>query len=177
MFSHDTDTGKAVCLADYGRVHRGAIVPQANELYEDVTDWLGEGNELLPFTGYPDTRSLAEAKTHKQQEINAAYQARMEATLSSYPEAETLTFDKQDREAREYQAWVDAGEQGEAPVTPLISNLAAARQMSKGEMATRIVANSDVWVVESGQATGKRQYLEDQVTAATTIAGVEAVNW
>jgi hypothetical protein len=101
----------------------------------------------------------------------------MEATLSSYPEAETLTFDKQDREAREYQAWVDAGEQGEAPVTPLISNLAAARQMSKGEMATRIVANSDLWVVESGQATGKRQYLEDQVTAATTIAGVEAVNW
>ncbi len=177
MFSHDKSAGAVVCLADYGRLKRGAVVPQSNELYADVEDWLAEGNHLAPFDGYPDTRTLEEAKEGKFAEINAAYQAQMDVVLSKYPQAETLTFDKQESEAREYRAWVDGGEQGEVPTTPMISNLAEGRQMAKGELVTRIIAKSDAWVIESGHATGKRQYLEDRVTTAETIEDVDKISW
>lgn len=54
MFSKDKTSGRAVCLEDYGRVHKGAIVPESNELYEDVEQWIAEGNTLAEFDGYPD---------------------------------------------------------------------------------------------------------------------------
>jgi hypothetical protein len=54
MFSNDKESGRAVCLEDYGRIKRGAIVPVTNELYADVQQWIDEGNELSPFDGYPD---------------------------------------------------------------------------------------------------------------------------
>lgn len=43
-----TNSG-AKCLADYGRIKEGAIVPETNELYEDVQAWLNEGNEWAPL--------------------------------------------------------------------------------------------------------------------------------
>jgi len=177
MFSHDKDTSTVVCLADYGRIKRGAVVPKANELYADVEDWLAAGNELAPFGGYPDTRTLDEAKAAKLAEINEAYQEQVAGTLSKYPNAETLTFDKQEREARAYQEWLDNGSQGEAPSTPLVSNLAEGRQMSKEDLVPRIIAKADAFTTESGHATGKRQYLEDRINAATTVADVKAVSW
>lgn len=54
MFSKDKTAGRVVCLEDYGRVKKGAIVPFSNELYADVEDWLAEGNELAEFDGYPE---------------------------------------------------------------------------------------------------------------------------
>lgn len=54
MFSKDKQQGRAVCLADYGRVKKGAIVPISNELYADVEAWIAEGNTLTEFDGYPE---------------------------------------------------------------------------------------------------------------------------
>lgn len=54
MFSEDQTAGRVVCLADYGRLKAGAIVPVANELYADVEAWLAEGNVLAEFSGYPE---------------------------------------------------------------------------------------------------------------------------
>lgn len=54
MFSKDQTPGRVVCLADYGRVNKGAIVPVSNELYVDVEAWLAEGNSLAEFDGYPE---------------------------------------------------------------------------------------------------------------------------
>lgn len=53
MFSKDKIAGRAVCLEGYGRVHKGAIVPESNELYEDVKQWIAEGKTLAEFDGYP----------------------------------------------------------------------------------------------------------------------------
>lgn len=125
----------------------------------------------------PPPPSLEQLRTMKMAEINSAYQADMDQILDKYPNAETLTFDKQDREARDWQAWVDGGSQGDAPATPLISNLAEGRQMPKEELVSRIIAKSDAWLQMSGHATGKRQYLEDRVMAAMTPEELEAINW
>ncbi|NWO10155.1 hypothetical protein HLV40_07060 [Chromohalobacter salexigens] len=54
MFSKDQSGNRAVCLADYGRVKKGAVVPVSNELYADVETWLAEGNTLAAFDGYPE---------------------------------------------------------------------------------------------------------------------------
>ena len=125
----------------------------------------------------PPPPSLDQLRAMKMAEINSAYQADMDQILNKYPNAETLTFDKQDREARAWQAWADGGSQGDAPATPLISNLAEGRQIPKEELVSRIIAKSDAWLQMSGHATGKRQYLEDRVMAATTPEELEAINW
>jgi predicted nucleic acid-binding protein len=177
MFSLNEDASSVICLADYKRIKRGAVVHRRNELYEDVEAWLSEGNHLAAFSGHPDTRTLSDAKADQLAKINDAYQAQMAATLSKYPEAETITFDKQDREARAYQAWVDNGETGAAPATPLVSNMAEGRQMAKEELVPRIIAKANAFTTESGHATGKRQYLEDRISSATTVDEVIAVNW
>lgn len=54
MFSKDQSGNRVVCLADYGRVKTGAVVPASNELYADVEAWLAEGNTLAEFSGYPE---------------------------------------------------------------------------------------------------------------------------
>ena len=54
MFSKDQTAGRVVCLADYGRVNMGAIVPITNELHADVEAWMAEGNTLAEFDGYPE---------------------------------------------------------------------------------------------------------------------------
>lgn len=41
-------TGNALCLADYGDIKEGAIVPPVNELWAQVQEWLDAGNGWEP---------------------------------------------------------------------------------------------------------------------------------
>lgn len=49
--------------------------------------------------------------------------------------------------------------------------------MLKEELVQRIIAKSNAWITMSGHATGRRQQLEDLISAATTIAEVDALHW
>ena len=42
------NTGNALCLADYGDIKEGAIVPPVNELWAQVQEWLDAGNDWEP---------------------------------------------------------------------------------------------------------------------------------
>ena len=42
------ENGNALCLADYGDIKRGAIVPPVNELWAQVQEWLDAGNDWEP---------------------------------------------------------------------------------------------------------------------------------
>ncbi|WP_204248996.1 hypothetical protein, partial [Halomonas sp. S2151] len=170
MFSKDQTAGRVVCLADYGRLKAGAIVPESNELYADVEAWIAEGNTLAEFKGYPDTRLLDDVKQAAMRRINSAYEAELASIRSEYPESEQMTWDKQEREARAFLA-------DSATATPLLDAMATGRGMDKAELATRIIAKADAWMQASGLATGKRQALEDQVKAAETVEAVEAIGW
>lgn len=75
MFSKDQTAGRVVCLANYGRLKAGAIVPESNELYADVETWIAEGNTLAEFKGYPDTRLLDDVRQSAMRRINAARDA------------------------------------------------------------------------------------------------------
>ena len=80
MFSHDKRSGAVVCLADYGRIKRGAVVPAANELYSDVEDWMAAGNELAPFDGYPDTRTPEEVEAQTREALTGVVQNHLDET-------------------------------------------------------------------------------------------------
>jgi len=80
MFSHDKDQSAVVCLQDYGRIKRGAVVPKTNELYADVEQWLTEGNDLAPFGGYPDTRSQSETEQDIRKLLTSVVQSHLDAT-------------------------------------------------------------------------------------------------
>lgn len=119
--------------------------------------------------------SLGDARKAKHAEINAAYSAEMSAILSKYPDAETLTWDKQESEARAYAEWQDSG--GTEPSTPIIAAIAQGRQMSKDELVTRIIEKADAWIEASGIATGKRQALEDRINNAEAVDELNAIQW
>lgn len=113
---------------------------------------------------------LETEKQRAMQRINSACQGELAHILSAYPDAETKTWDKQESEARAYQA-------DSTVSTPLIDAIAAARSMDKAELVSRIITKADAWVSLSGAATGKRQALEDQIAAAETIEEVQAIGW
>lgn len=52
MFALNTHNS-AVCLADYMDIKAGAIVPQVNELYQQVEAWIDEGNDFVDLPAEP----------------------------------------------------------------------------------------------------------------------------
>src|SRR5699024_8211466 len=107
----------------------------------------------LPETPIDDLAASAMSR------INAGYQAEMSEILRAYPNAETLTWDKQEEEARKWIA-------DNTAATPLLDAIAQGRSMDKAELVSRVIAKADAWIAASGLATGKRQALEDEISAA-----------
>ncbi|MAX33213.1 MAG: hypothetical protein CME72_09135 [Halomonadaceae bacterium] len=181
MFSHDQNAGRVVCLDDYGRVKKGAVVPVSNELYSDVQQWIDEGNTLAEFDGYPDTRALDDVKEARLEAINDAYNEQMRPLIKSYPEIEREGWGEQKTEAQAYQDWLDAGGAGEPPSTPTLKYILAGRNGDDGtetlaELVGKVLANVATFQ-ESQELTGKRHRLEKAINNAATKAEVEAVAW
>lgn len=126
--------------------------------------------DVRSYTDAERAEALERAKSEAVRRVNEGYNAEMGAILDEYPQAETLTWDKQEREARAWQA-------DNTLATPYIDTLATARSMDKAELVSRIIAKADAWISLSGAATGKRQALEDAIAEATDIAAVESVTW
>ncbi|MCG7598901.1 hypothetical protein MHM84_03820 [Halomonas sp. McH1-25] len=158
----------------YPRIHEaprptGDVVTQG-ESAPDASGVWHQTWEVRDFTAEEAAAALEQAKADATVRINAGLSAEMHAILADYPDAETKTWDKQESEARAYQADATAS-------TPLIDAIATARSMDKTELVSRIIAKADAWIAASGAATGKRQKLEDQIAAATTIDEANAINW
>jgi hypothetical protein len=107
-------------------------------------------------------------RADKLAEINGKYNTATSALVSTYPSTELLTFDKQETEARAYNADPAAG-------TPLIDALAAGRGMDKAELVSRIIKKADAFAVAVGYYTGQRQHYEDLLSAAVTAEDIAAI--
>lgn len=112
--------------------------------------------------------TFEELKSAKLSKINAAYNAATSALVSTYPKSELLTFDKQESEARAWQA-------DNSAETPLVDMLAAGRQIDKAELVRRIILKSDAFKLAAGYLTGQRQRYEDLLGEAQTVEEVEAI--
>ena len=149
---------------EFHRYGDETLTPDAERCVVVVT------REVVPISDEEKAVMLERAKERALQRINDGYTAELGAILRDYPDAETKTWDKQESEARAYQA------DNSAP-TPLIDAIAAARDMDKAELVQRVIAKADAWIALSGAATGKRQALEDAIAEAETLEEVEAISW
>lgn len=133
MFSKDQSAGRAVCLADYGRLKKGAIVPASNELYADVEAWLAEGNALTEFGGYPEIpMTEAQIQDWRESAVVSRFQARAalrQAGLRSQVEA---IMDDPATDPLVVDAWADAQEFKR--MSPAVLNLAAGLGLTDAEV-------------------------------------------
>lgn len=138
-------------------------------------EWDREPREMEGLGPLPDgallerpEKPFSQLKIEKLNEINAAYQQAIATLTPTYPDDERLTFDKQEQEARAWQA-------DNSTSTPFVDALASGRQMDKAELVSRIIAKADAFALASGSLTGQRQRYEDLLDAAETAEEVEAI--
>lgn len=127
------------------------------------------------------SRQISSVRSHKIAEITSAFEQAMGALVAGYPEREISSWPQQEKEAR---AWVDylastaAGTTAPTPpATPMLDALATARGVTKDVIAQKIVQKADQYAAAAGALIGKRQALEDQINAATTVVELEAITW
>jgi hypothetical protein len=128
------------------------------------------GLAIEDFSIAPIYATLEEAKAAKQAEIKDECDKEVEVIRATYPDAEVLSWAKQETEARALVADPNAE-------TVLIDSIAEGRSMDRMELATRIIAKADAFAAISGAAIGKRQLLEEAIAAATSIEDVIAISW
>lgn len=133
---------------------------------DEIQAWIDAGNSIQE----PPQPDIEQVREDKRAEINTAYKQDMKMILTQYPDAETLSFDKQETQARAWNA-------DNSVATPYIDAMLAERPLDKQELVNRIIQKSDQFSAAHGAATGKRQRLEDDIDAATTLQELEAITW
>lgn len=123
----------------------------------------------------PQPVSLTDRQQQALQQINWHYQQQAEQQIGQYPDFEIQTWQDQEREAITYQAWVNAGSTGNAPLTPVLSAIVTARGIELADLVTRVIANATAWRQLAPALAGQRQALADQVMNATTVEQVDAI--
>ncbi|MBY5940393.1 hypothetical protein KUW00_05765 [Halomonas sp. DP5N14-9] len=168
----------------WARIENGAVVEITDAdpfgRFHPSIEWVSCGKQVEVGWSYdasgfsePLATPVDDLTAQALSRINSGYQAEMGQILNDYPHAETLTFDKQEREARQWQA-------DNSVATPYIDAMLVERPMDKAELVGRILAKADAFTMASGKATGKRQRLEDEVKAALEAQDrdtLEALTW
>ena len=135
MFSKDQTAGRVVCLADYGRVNMGAIVPITNELYADVEAWMAEGNTLAEFDGYPDVpMNEDQLQSWRASTVASAFQAQQALDDFGYIEQVEAIMTDPATPAKTKRAWKLAQEFRR--MSPTVLELAGALGLSEVEIDT-----------------------------------------
>ncbi|MCE8028804.1 hypothetical protein HOP54_08895 [Halomonas daqingensis] len=108
----------------------------------------------------PPPAPIDELAARKRLEIDVASTAALAEVRSDYPDYEQLSWERQEREAR------DGG-------GPLIQAIADARGLSLEELIERIIAKADAYQQAAGIVIGRRQALRDQVDAIEADEGLD----
>ena len=109
-------------------------------------------------------------KQNKLNEINVACDAELSSITSSYPSSEVKTWDKQENEARAWNA-------DNTVTTPFIDALITSSGDAKSDIVNRIIAKADAFISMSANTIGKRHKLEAQIDAALTIDDLKLIAW
>lgn len=106
----------------------------------------------------PVPPALADLAVEAQRKVDAEYTRRMGELANSYPAHERESWPVQLAEAQALQADANAA-------TPWLDQCAAARGLTRQELAARILAKDEAYRLVSGKLTGVRQWHEDQIAA------------
>ena len=128
--------------------------------------WKAEKERVDSIINRPPT--IEELKASKLAEINSEYEVATSALVSTYPDTELLTFEKQEAEARAWKADNSAS-------TPFLDSLARARGIDKAELVERVIIKAEAFQTAVATLTGLRQKYEDQLVLALTAEDVAAI--
>lgn len=116
------------------------------------------------------TQAMIDAATER---IDSAYSAAFADIRKQYPEEERESWATQIIEA---SAWTASN----GAATPWVDAAASARGIPKAALIAKIKARAAAYQAYSGQQTGKRQKLFDQIDAlgpSPTQAQLDAIQW
>lgn len=127
---------------------------------------------LEPIASIPtqEPPTLDQLRAAKEAEINAAYARAVLALAHGYPDAERETWPVQILESAAVLA-------GANTATTWIDAAAAARGITREELATKIRDMDAQYRQLSGALTGKRQALRDLVQAVVTPEELATIAW
>lgn len=117
-----------------------------------------------------EAAQLEQAKAERLALIAAECDRALAAIKITYPQAEVESWPQQVKEAETLAADPQA-------TTPLLAAIATYRGLTVIELAARVKAKADAFSQVSGTIIGKRQALEDSISAATTPEEVFSATW
>ena len=136
-------------------------------------------NGLVPFTAAEkaewDAKQVEyESTAHDRKAaevlmaINNLFNMEVKGLTAGVVQGEIDTFATQEKEAEAYMADNNAN-------VPLLSGLAAVRQITVADLAGRVLAHAAAYKAAMGAIMGKKHKLEDQVTGAKTIEDLKKI--
>lgn len=120
---------------------------------------------------YTDAEKVQQLKNQKLFEAEQILNTKL-AELSNYPQAESASFDTQEKEAAAYLA---DNEIAQAEI-PTITGIAAGAQVELSVLAQKIVDNAKDFAPLRGLYLGRHKRVRDLLNKAATMAEVEAVD-
>ena len=150
-----------------GQIFEGKYPPEAAAWCNRNSAYIERATSGYEIKAIPEA-TLEELKEAKLAEINSVYDEATSSLVSTYPQTELLTFDKQEAEARAYSADPSAS-------TPFLSGLAKARGITLDDLVGRVIAKSEAFEAAVATLTGQRQRYEDLLGVATTAEEIAAI--
>lgn len=140
---------------------------QLDPLYKEIDEY-AKANPDKVINEEPYQPTIEELKKIKLSEINNKYNIATSTLVSTYPEIELLTFDKQEQEARAYL-------EDSSVETPFLTILAETRGIELSELVKRVINKSETFSNIIAFLTGQRQKYEDQLELANTKEEIENI--
>jgi len=128
----------------------------------------------------PAAPTKSEAFRGQIQRLNMDYEMAVSQLRDTYPQAETSTWPVQLAEAKSYQDWVTGGSVGDAPLTPFLSDLSAARDAvgvgnGLADLVSRILNNDAIYSPAIASLTARRHKAEQDLYLALEAGEVEDI--
>lgn len=123
-------------------------------------------NEDIYVVKHPIFTSIDDARSYQLTKINAKAEEALQIFLSTYPRAETISWDIQEKEARAYLA--DPTEETLASIS-MLPAMAEARQVDLTLLCEKVLVKAKLFSIYSGKMFGRRQYYEDQMHKTENI--------
>lgn len=120
---------------------------------------------------YADAEKAEQLKTQKLFEAQQLLTAKL-AALSNYPQAESASFDVQEKEAEAYLADNEIAQEE----IPTITGISLGSNVELSVLAQKIVDNAKDFAPVRGLYLGRHKRVRDLLNKATTLAEVEKVD-
>lgn len=140
-----------------------------SEIEQSDIDWGWYEKGFAPMKS--DAQKADDLKTVKLREAEELLNARLTSN-SNYPQAESDSFEVQQKEALMYIQNPEI----EAYKIPTITGIAKGRGIELSELAVKILKNAEEFAPKRGELLGTFQKVRNTLNAAATLAEVEAVD-